>query len=178
MGCRSCDSIKGTHWAPIDGATTAPVPVSVHMPPQEHLPPAVDRDPGPQLRRMKIMKPDYDKHGYTAGCRGCLAMPCSIANPWCCTRARAERGWKLRWQPRRQEWIDCDNPTRGSRRTWLACSRSMMKNELRRDPGSRLRRRVQWKELKVPKDQEHHMKKNMKNTQKLKKMLNLQEMRK
>ena len=30
----------------------------------------------------------------------------------------------------------------------------------------------------MPKDQEHHMKKNMKNTQKLKKMLNLQEMRK
>ena len=66
--------IKGTPWAPIDGATTAPVPVSVHVPSQEHLPPAVGRDPKPQLRRMKIMRPDYDKHGYTAGCRGCLAM--------------------------------------------------------------------------------------------------------
>eukprot|EP00972_Heterocapsa_arctica_P056909 8399687-Heterocapsa_arctica.AAC.1 len=33
-----------------------------------NIPPAVDRDPAPQVRAMKLLKADYD------GCRGCSAM--------------------------------------------------------------------------------------------------------
>ncbi len=56
--------VKGTPWAPIDGATAAPVPVAVHVPFYAgNLPPAVDPDPTPQLRAMRIMKAEYEKHG-------------------------------------------------------------------------------------------------------------------
>ena len=45
--------IKGTPWAPIDGATSAPVPVAVHIPVHEgNIPPPVDRDPAVQVRAM------------------------------------------------------------------------------------------------------------------------------
>eukprot|EP00972_Heterocapsa_arctica_P022268 3275376-Heterocapsa_arctica.AAC.1 len=39
-----------------------------------NVPPAVDRDPAPQLRAMKLLKADYEVHGYTDGCRVCSAM--------------------------------------------------------------------------------------------------------
>jgi hypothetical protein len=75
---RDADSVlgvKGTPWAAIDGATSAPVPVAIHMPIfAGNMPPAVDHDPAPQLRVMRIMNADYDEHGYREGCRGCSAM--------------------------------------------------------------------------------------------------------
>eukprot|EP00972_Heterocapsa_arctica_P036940 5438729-Heterocapsa_arctica.AAC.1 len=39
-----------------------------------NIPPAVDRDPAPQLRAMKRLRADYEVHGYTEGCEGCSAM--------------------------------------------------------------------------------------------------------
>eukprot|EP00972_Heterocapsa_arctica_P106561 15696942-Heterocapsa_arctica.AAC.1 len=53
--------IKGTPLAPIDGATTAPVPVAIHMPIYAgNIPPAVDRDPAPQVRAMNLLKADHE----------------------------------------------------------------------------------------------------------------------
>eukprot|EP00972_Heterocapsa_arctica_P073963 10917159-Heterocapsa_arctica.AAC.1 len=37
-------------------------------------PPEVDLDPAVQVRAMRILKADYEVHGYTDGCRGCSAM--------------------------------------------------------------------------------------------------------
>eukprot|EP00972_Heterocapsa_arctica_P004682 693736-Heterocapsa_arctica.AAC.1 len=68
-------SVKGTPWAPVDGATTAPVPVAVYIPVSEgNLPPVADLDPTVQIRAMKIMKKDLELHGYSDGCRGCHAI--------------------------------------------------------------------------------------------------------
>jgi hypothetical protein len=68
-------AIKGTPWAPVDGATTAPVPVAVHFPVYEgNLPPPVDRDPAVQVRAMRLQKADFEAHGYSDGCRGCVAV--------------------------------------------------------------------------------------------------------
>ncbi len=68
-------AIKGTPWAPVDGATTAPVPVAVHFPVYEgNLPPAVDRDPAVEVRAMRLQKADFEAHGFSDGCRGCVAL--------------------------------------------------------------------------------------------------------
>eukprot|EP00972_Heterocapsa_arctica_P066808 9858100-Heterocapsa_arctica.AAC.1 len=42
--------------------------------PGGRIPLVVEREPEPQLRKMKIMKADYEVHGYTECCRGCGAM--------------------------------------------------------------------------------------------------------
>ena len=84
-------AIRGSPWAPVDGATTAPVPVAVHFPVYEgNLPPAVDRDPAVEVRAMRLQKADFEAHGFGDGCRGCVALRRSahgIPHPAAC-RAR------------------------------------------------------------------------------------------
>jgi hypothetical protein len=71
---------KGLPVKSVDGATSALVPVGIHMPRLGGMiPPAVEREPEPQPRQMYRKRADYEEHGYTKGCAGCGA--------WC-------KGWR------------------------------------------------------------------------------------
>jgi hypothetical protein len=66
---------KGLPVKSVDGATSAPVPVAIHMPRfGGRIPPVVEREPEPQPRQMKLMRVYYEEHGCTKGCKGCAAL--------------------------------------------------------------------------------------------------------
>ena len=72
------DMVGGTPWAPsledAAGDETMPaveIPMEIENP-EIARPPVVDEDVVP--RRLYIKTRDVEKHGYTAGCKGCVAM--------------------------------------------------------------------------------------------------------
>ena len=68
------DAIKGTPWAPLDGAHEQPVPVEVpgDADANLHVPPVPQPSPM-QIRRMKIPREMYLKYGH-ADCKGCVGL--------------------------------------------------------------------------------------------------------
>ena len=68
------DGIKGTPWAPVNGAKEEEVP-TVHIPREVHREdvPEPPMPKAPQIRRMKIPREAYLRFG-RAGCKGCLAL--------------------------------------------------------------------------------------------------------
>ena len=72
-------NVKGTPWAPGDGENVEPVPVARHAEekPQEESPlprGMAQETEQPRVRRVMLMRSDFERHGFTTGCYGCRGI--------------------------------------------------------------------------------------------------------
>ena len=68
-------AVKGTPWEPIPGSKSDELRTRVNLPTEKApiTPPVVSKDEY-LPRRLRILKTDLEKYGFTAGCPGCRAV--------------------------------------------------------------------------------------------------------